>query len=319
MDLVNIVRQDIEDFISRYPDGVVIVFGQTATGKTRLSIWLSEFFDIEIVSADSRQVYRYMDIGTDKIDKQIRGKILHHQIDIIYPDQVYTAWQRQTDTYKIIDEIKSRDKIPFIVWWTGLYIDTIYHNFTLPTIPPDLDYRKSLEMLETQNPGTLWSKLQDIDPIEASKNHPNSTRYLIRALEIYHITGKTKTQIMQRQPVRYPILMIGLDQDIDIWNKLIDDRINQMLDNWLVDEVRWLLDMWYDPNANSLQTIDYKEVVWYLMWDYDYSEMISRLQIANHQLAKKQRTRFRRYKSDMEKSPVKDVVYKFYDIKKFIF
>ncbi len=319
MDLLDTARQDIKDFVSRHPDGIVIVFGQTATGKTRLSIWLSEFFDIEVISADSRQVYRYMDIGTDKIGTDIREKILHHQIDIINPDEIYTAWERQSDSYKIIDKIKSSGKIPFIVWWTGLYIDTIYYNFTLPTIPPDPDYRKSLEVSEIKNPGTLWTKLQEIDPIEASKNHPNSTRYIIRALEIHHKIWKTKSELMQRQPVRYPILMFGLDQDINIWNKLIDERIEQMLGNWLVDEVRWLLDMWYDPNTNSLQTIDYKQVIWYLMWDYGYDDMVSKLQIVNHQLAKKQRTRFRRYKNDMENNPIKDVVYKFYDINKFNF
>lgn len=319
MDLLDTARQDIKDFVSRHPDGIVIVFGQTAAGKTRLSIWLSEFFDIEVISADSRQVYRYMDIGTDKIGTDIREKILHHQIDIINPDEIYTAWERQSDSYKIIDKIKSSGKIPFIVWWTGLYIDTIYYNFTLPTIPPDPDYRKSLEVSEIKNPGTLWTKLQEIDPIEASKNHPNSTRYIIRALEIHHKIWKTKSELMQRQPVRYPILMFGLDQDINIWNKLIDERIEQMLGNWLVDEVRWLLDMWYDPNTNSLQTIDYKQVIWYLMWDYGYDDMVSKLQIVNHQLAKKQRTRFRRYKNDMENNPIKDVVYKFYDINKFNF
>lgn len=319
MDLINTVRNDIEDFLSKSPDGVVMIFGQTATGKTRLSIWLSEFFDIQVISADSRQVYKYMNIGTDKIDAKIREKIPHHQIDIINPDEIYTAWQRQADTYKIIDDIKTRGDIPFVVGWTWLYIDTLYYNFTLPTIPPDPDYRKSLELLESKEPGILRSKLQEIDPIEAIKNHPNSTRYIIRALEIYHATGQTKTELMQRQPVRCPIMMIWLDQDIDIWNKLIDDRIKQMLDNWLVDEVRWLLDMWYSQWLNSLQTIDYKQVVWYLMWEYDHDEMIDRLQIANHQLAKKQRTRFRRYKNDMENHPIKDVIYKFYEINKFNF
>lgn len=314
MDLEHIVRQDILDFLLNHPDGIIVIFGQTATGKTRLSLGLSKYFDIEVISADSRQVYREMDIGTDKVGVNITEQIPHHQINIINPDEIYTAWQRQSDTYDIIEQIKSRGKIPCIVWWTGLYIDTIYYNFTLPTIPPDPDYRKSLEILEQDKPGSLWSRLQEIDPIEASKNHPNSTRYIIRALEIYHKTGKTKTELMQRQPVKYPIMMIWLDQDPVLGNELINKRIYEMLDRWLVDEVKWLLSKWYDPTANSLQTIDYKQVVWYLMWEYDHDEMIDRLKIANHQLAKKQRTRFRRYKNDLINSPVKNVVYKFYDI-----
>lgn len=258
-----------------------------------------------------------MDIGTDKASQDIRHKIPHHQIDIIDPNEIYTAWERQIDTYKIIEDIKSRHKIPFIVWWTWLYIDTLYYNFTLPAIPPDMDYRKRLEAIELEYPGTLRSKLEQIDPVEAKKHHKKSIRYIIRALEIHHQTWQLKSQIMQRQPIKYPILMIGIEQDVDIWNKLIDKRILQMLDNGLIDEVKWLLDKWYIPDTNSLQTIDYKQVIWYLRWEYDYENMIKKLEIAHHQLAKKQRTRFRRYKNDMQNHPVENVVYKFYHLSKF--
>ena len=154
-----------------------------------------------------------MNIGTDKVSQQMRNITPHHQIDIIHPDEHYTAAQRQKDSYTIIDTIHKQGELPIVVGGTGLYIDTIYRNYNLPEIPADPDYRQSLERAESDQPGILWSMLQAQDPIEAHRHHPASTRFIIRALEIMHSTGLPKSQIMKSLPVRYPLLMLGL------WNE----------------------------------------------------------------------------------------------------
>lgn len=187
-----------------------------------------------------------------------------------------------------------------IVGGTGLYIDTIVYNFSMSTCEPDQAYRDQLEDLETKQPGSVWNMLHEIDPQEAAKNHPKSIRFIIRALEIYHVSGKTKTELMQKSPPRHPLLMIGLEQDVKLGNTLIDERIQLMLNNGLVHEVKGLLEMGYDAEMTSMKTIDYKQTVAYIQGTLTESEYIQALQIANHQLAKKQRTWFRRYSRDAE-------------------
>ena len=186
-------KTTISNFKDKNPDRVVIIWWATATGKSRLSVELSDFFDMEVISSDSRQIFRKMDIGTDKISKEIREKIPHHQIDIVDPDQTYTAGEWKDDVDKEVDDILSRWKFPFIVWWTGLYIDTIYKNFSMPECAPDYALRNELEKKEAEEPWYVHKELTRIDPEEAAKLHPNSTRYIIRALEIYYKTWKTKT------------------------------------------------------------------------------------------------------------------------------
>ena len=152
--------------------------------------------------------------------------------------------------------------------------------------------------------------MQEIDPEEASKLHPNATRYIIRALEIYHEIWKTKTELFFHQPVKHPLLMIGLRREKEETNMRINARIKEMLKSWLIDEVKWLLDKWYSSGLQSMQWIGYKEVVGYIQWEYDYDTMEELLRKNTHYLAKKQRTRFRRYIAEWIKSPRDNVQYK---------
>jgi len=259
-------KTTISNFKDKNPDWVVIIWWATATGKSRLSVELSDFFDMEVISSDSRQIFRKMDIGTDKISKEIREKIPHHQIDIVDPDQTYTAGEWKDDVDKEVDDILSRWKFPFIVWWTGLYIDTIYKNFSMPECAPDYALRDELEKKEVAEPWYVHRELLKIDPEEAAKLHPNSTRYIIRALEIYYKTWKTKTEWYIQQPVRHPLLMLWLWRDKESTNQLINARIKEMFKAWLVDEVDGLLKEGYSPSLQSMQGIGYKEVVRYLQW-----------------------------------------------------
>ena len=307
-------KKTINSFKENNPDWVVVIWWATATWKSRLSVELSQFFPMEVISSDSRQIFRKMDIWTDKISSEIRAKIPHHQIDIVDPDQTYTAWEWKDDSEKIIDDILVRWKFPFIVWWTWLYIDTIYRNYSMPECSPHYDLRAELEEKEKKNPGILHQELMKVDPEEAAKLHPNSIRYIIRALEIFYVTWKTKTEGYIQQPVRHPLLMLWLWRDKETTNQLINARIKEMFKMWLVDEVDALLKEWYSPSLQSMQWIWYKEVVRYLQWEYNYEKMEEYLKRDTHHLAKKQITWFRRYMAEWIQSPKENVMYKVRDL-----
>ena len=303
-----------QNFLERFSDWTIIIRWATATWKSKLSLLLSDFFPTEIISADSRQIFRWMDIWTDKVPLTYRQKIPHHQIDIVNPDETYTAWQRKFDVENQVESILSRKKTPIIVWWTGLYIDTIYKNFQMPECPPNYAYRDELQKKENSEPWYVYALLQQIDPEEASKLHPNATRYIIRALEIYHETWKTKTELFLHQKVTHPLLMIWLWREKEETNMRINTRIKEMLKIWLVDEVQWLLNQNFSPSLQSMQWIGYKEVIWYIQWEYDYDTMEELLRKNTHYLAKKQRTRFRRYIAEWIQTPRENVKYKVYYI-----
>jgi len=314
IDILPEVKDCCQDFLSKFSDGTIVIRWATATWKSKLSLLLSDFFPFEIISADSRQIFRWMDIWTDKVPLQWREKIPHYQIDIVNPDETYTAWQRKFDVENDVEKILSHKKHPIIVWWTWLYIDTIYKNFQMPECPPNYEYREELQKRENLEPWYVYNLLQQIDPDEASKLHPNATRYIIRALEIYHETWKTKSELFLHQPVKHPLLMIGLWREKEETNMLINARIKEMLKIWLVDEVEWLLNKWYDPSLQSMQWIWYKEVIGYIRWEYDHDEMEELLKKNTHYLAKKQRTRFRRYIAEWIQTPRDNVEYRVFNL-----
>ena len=304
------VKSKVEKFIEKNPNGVIFIVWPTASGKTKLSIDLIRSgINWEVVSADSRQIFRYMDIWTDKISKQIRKEIPHYQIDICNPDETYTAADWKKDALKKIELIQSKWKIPFVVGWTGLYTDTIYKNYSLPDAKPDFTFREKLYKLEEEQPWILYKKLQQVDPKEASKLHPNSLRYIVRALEIYEKTWKPKSEVCYEQPVPFPILMIIKWADKEVANPKINKRIKEMFQEWLVDEVKRLLDMGYDEKYQSMQSIWYKEIIPYLRGQITLKEAEEQLKKNTHRYAKKQRIFFRRYIMDMKANPKDNVEY----------
>jgi len=251
-----------------------------------------------------------MNIGTDKVPDDILEKIPHHQINIVNPDETYTSGQRKNDVYKIIPDILARKKLPMIVGWTWLYIDTVYKNFSMPDIPPDMKLRDELFAKEDKEPWILHKELMKVDPEEAEKLHPKSTRYIVRALEIFYKSGAKKTDTFISQPPQRPLLMLGLWREKEDTNKKINARVREMLKWWLVEEVKWLLAQWYKKDLQSMQGIGYKEVVEFIEWRCSYKDMESNIMIATHQLAKKQRSRFRRYMAEGIQSPRENVTYK---------
>ena len=331
------IIQDIQEFLKKYPNVIIVLRWATATGKSAMSVEIARTLPCEIISSDSRQFFRWMDIWTDKVSQTIRDEIPHQQIDMIDPDQFYTAWQWKQDIIKLIPQIQSRWKTPLIVGGTWLYVDTLYKNYSVPEVGADFDLRAKWDMMEIQEPWILRKKLYAIDPVEAKKHHPNSTRYIIRALEIFEKTGLTKTDAAKEQPVQRPMLMIWLRREREDSNARIAKRVGEMLESGLIEEVKGLLVKWYTADLQAMQGIGYKEVVEYLrsqsvpsfwgiaeesrewQWNSEFwiqNSELKKLQelitIHTQQYAKRQRTWFKRYIADAENNPKEDVVYKVY-------
>jgi len=306
------LKSKIENFLKLNPNGVIFFVWPTASWKTQLSLDLiNDWINAEIINADSRQIYKYMDIWTDKVSKSIQEKIPHHLIDIIKPNEFFTAWDWKQLALEKVQEIQKKWKIPFIVWWTWLYTDTIYKNYSLPDAKPDFEFRKKLYKLEEENPWILWEKLNQIDPKEAQKLHPNSIRYIIRALEIYEKTWKPKSEVCYEQEVPFPIFMIIKWAEKEVANPKINKRIKEMFENGLVEEVEKLLNMGYTGKDQWMQAIWYKEIIPYIKWEYNKEKAIELVKKNTHHYAKKQRTFFRRYIQDMKTNPKENVIYKF--------
>lgn len=305
------LSKEVKNFLKENPNGVVFIVWPTAWWKTKLSLELvDDWIDAEVISADSRQIFKYMDIWTDKVSKKIREKIPHHLIDICKPDEFFTAWDWKKKALEKVQDIQKRWKVPFIVWWTWLYTDTLYKNYSLPKAEPDFNFREKLYKQEKENPWILHKKLQKIDPESAKTIHPNSIRYIIRALEIYEKTWKPKTEVCYEQKVPFPIFMIIKYVEKDIANPKINKRIEEMFEEGLVEEVEWLLKMGYNEDDQWMQSIWYKEIIPYIKGEYNKEKAIEKLKINTHRYAKKQRSFFRRYIQDMSLNPKENVIYK---------
>jgi len=312
---MNQLLKKINKFYAENSSGVIILRWATATGKTSLSLEIAEHLDVEIISADSRQIYTHMDIGTDKVDIETRQKIPHHMIDIVSPDEVFTAGQWKIAVHDLINDIHARWKIPLIVGGTGLYIDMIYKNFSMPDVAPDLEWRAEMEQKEEESPWFLYEQLQAVDPEEAQKHHPNSLRYLLRALEIYTKTWTPKSQLAKELPVQWPLFMIWLRREKDDTNRRINARIKQMLsDGALIEENKKLLEMWYTLEHTAMNGIGYKEVIWYINGEYDLDRCEELLKRNSHRYAKRQRSRFRRYIMDSKARPKENVQYELIEL-----
>ncbi len=310
-------HQEIASFLRTYPNGIIIIRWATATGKTGVSLELAregmdgrEGGQFEIISADSRQVYRGMDIGTDKVTADVQKEIAHRWLDLVNPDEEFTAGQWKQYTEEKIAEIQSRGHVPLIVWWTGLYIDMLYRNFAMPELAPQRAWRDEMMTKEQEHPGRLYEELSRVDHEEAQKNNEQSLRYILRALEIFTFTGKTKTERSGEQPVKRPILMLWLRRERDETNALIDERIDELFDRGLVNEVEWLIKQWYTADLQSMNGIWYKEIIGFLNGEYSLDHAKELLKQNTHRLAKKQRTRFRKYLHEAEHKPKEQVVRK---------
>jgi tRNA dimethylallyltransferase len=276
----------------------VVLSGPTAVGKTRVAVALAPLLGAEIVCADSRTVYRHMDIGTAKPSPEDRRAVPHHLLDVVDPDEVLTLAQYQRLADRAIAEIRARGHLPLLVGGTGLYIRAVVDRIAIPRVPPNWELRTQLEEEERrEGPGALHRRLQAVDPLAASRIHPRNLRRIIRALEVYAATG-TPISAFQDQvrggrwtpPPAGTALLLALTLDRARLYRRIDQRIDAQLSSGLVEEVRALLRAGYSPRLPALQALGYKEIVPYLEGRTTLPEAVALLRRNTRRYAKRQIT-----------------------------
>ena len=276
-------------------ENLVIITGPTGIGKTELSLELAKKYKGEIISSDSMQIYKKLNIGTAKIDLN-NTSIPHHMIDIIEPSDNFTVADFKNSAKKIIADINNRNGLPFLVGGTGLYINSLVYNLDFTETEPDYEYRDELrEILEEEGSEFLYEKLQEQDRDMAEKIHKNNGQRIIRALEILK-SGNKKGNNFREENKDYNLIYIGLNMDRSKLYEKINLRVDKMIDLGLVDEVKNLLDEGLDKNSQSLKAIGYKEVISYLDGEIDFYEMVDLIKKNSRHYAKRQLTWFRRDK-----------------------
>ncbi|MEK5320265.1 tRNA (adenosine(37)-N6)-dimethylallyltransferase MiaA [Paenibacillus sp. FSL L8-0644] len=278
---------------------LLVLVGPTAVGKTKLSIEMARQFDAEIISGDSMQVYRHMDVGTAKISEQEMEGIKHHLIDIHEPEYPYSVAQFQEDCRRLIPDIQSRGKLPFIVGGTGLYVESVCYEYQFSEVGADEAFRQEqLDYAEQFGADALHARLQAVDPESALRLHPNDRRRVVRALEIYHVSGTTLSSQLasQKKESPYQLCIVGLTMDRQMLYKRIEDRIDGMLDQGLVAEVTSLMERGVRSDAISMQGLGYKEISSYLRGEVSLEEAVTWLKRDTRHFAKRQLSWFRHMK-----------------------
>lgn len=274
-------------------ENLIIVTGPTGIGKTELSLELAKKYKGEIISCDSMQIYKKLNIGTAKIDLT-ETSIPHYMIDIVEPSDNFTVADFKNSAKKIIKDINNRDRLPFLVGGTGLYINSIVYNLDFTETKPDYEYRDELiEILEKEGSEFLYEILKEKDQRLAEKIHKNNGQRIIRALEILK-SGNKKGDNFREENKDYNLIYLGLNMDRAKLYEKINQRVDKMVDLGLVDEVKNLLDEGLDKNSQSLKAIGYKEVISYLDGEIDFDEMVDLIKKNSRHYAKRQLTWFRR-------------------------
>ena len=250
---------------------LLALVGPTAVGKTEAAIRLCEAFDVEIVSADSRQIYRGMDIATAKPTLAEQARVRHHLIDVVDPDVDFTVAEYQALAYASIQDIFERAKQPFLVGGTGLYVRSVVEGLSIPRVAPNRGRRRELEQ---QTAGELYKRLEQLDPAASSKILPNNIRRIIRALEVIEATGKPISQLQTREPPPFRIVQIGLTRPRAELYAHVDTRIDRMVESGLVEEVRKLVGRGYSFDLPSMTGLGYREIGQYLRGEIPIEEAI---------------------------------------------
>lgn len=279
---------------------VLALVGPTGSGKTQTAIRLCRELNAEIVSMDSMQIYRGMDIGTAKPTKEEQDAAPHHMIDVADPDTLFTVAMYRDMASRVIDDILSRGRTPLLVGGTGLYLDALSYEMKLGENGADSALREALNKIaqEDGGPAKLHARLRQVDPASAEKLHPNDIRRVIRALEIYESSGKTKTEQreQQRREGAYHIQVYGLSLPREQMYARINERVDQMISDGLIDEVKGLLERGIEPRreGGAMQAIGYKEIVSALRGEISMGEAIDLIKQGSRRYAKRQWTWFRR-------------------------
>ena len=273
---------------------LIAIVGPTAAGKTRLSIALAQRFNGEIINADSRQVYRHMDIGTAKPTPQEQQQVPHHLIDILDPDQDFALGAFLSLAHGAIDDIRNRGRWPILAGGTGQYVWALLEGWDVPRVPPDLEFRrgKEEEVRET-GAAALHQQLAQIDPQRAGELDPRNVRRVVRALEIYHATGRPPSDYRKRRPQEEFSLVVGLTLPREELYRRIDQRVDRMMELGLLDEVRTLLARGYRWDQGPLASPGYRELGQHLDGEISLDQAVQRTKFRTHQLARRQYTWFK--------------------------
>lgn len=290
---------------------LLVIYWPTASGKTALTIELAKKYNGEVINADSRQIYRGMNIGTGKIQTQEMQWIVHHMLDIRDITEMYGVGEFAPDARRIITEIHARGKIPILSGWTGLFIDSVIANFTIPEVKADWEYRDELEAFRLKEGNeALWEKLYHVDPKYAIQLDPRNYRYVIRGLEIWEATGQSKMELGQKTESPYDFLRITpYDGDRGKLYERINERVGEMFWGGLIQEVSNLLANYKLEATNmtvgeileklpGLNAIGYREILPYLAGTETLEKTIELVQQNSRHYAKRQLTWFRRYKDE---------------------
>lgn len=287
----------MEETISK--KDVIVIGGPTASGKTGLSVELAKRINGQIVSADSMQIYKEMDIGTAKVTKEEMQGIKHYMIDIVSPDKRYSVAEFKVDAENAIEEIIRNGYTPIVVGGTGLYINSLIYNINYQDLEFDKEYREYLEeKVQTEGLEKLYEQAKKIDEEAVAKISPNDKKRILRILEIYNQTGKTKTElerISREEPPKYNYKVYAINYERSKLYDRINLRVDKMLEEGLVQEVRNIKEK-YKEFPTAMQGLGYKEVVQYLENRCTYNEMVEKIKQESRRYAKRQITWFKAIK-----------------------
>ena len=288
---------------------IVVIVGPTASGKTKLSIELAKKIDGEVVSCDSMQIYKEMDIGSAKPTIEEMQGIKHHLIDYISPEERYSVARYKQDAKKAIKEILEKGKVPIIVGGTGLYVNSLIYEIEYNKIEFDAEYREKLEEKAKKGLEDLYEEAKKIDPKAMEIISPNDKKRIIRVLEIYHATKKTKTELeieSRKNEVQYDYRVFAIDIRRDILYDRINKRVDKMIEQGLIQEVENLKQK-YSEFPTAMQGLGYKEVVQYFENELTKEEMIEKIKQETRRYAKRQLTWFRKNKETIWLNGLDDV------------
>ncbi|MGI6604054.1 MAG: tRNA (adenosine(37)-N6)-dimethylallyltransferase MiaA [bacterium] len=275
---------------------LLVLLGPTAVGKTAVAIKVAERMRGEIISADSMQVYRHLNIGTAKPTLEEQERVVHHLVDVVEPYENFNVARFQAEVKRLVPEIVERGKLPIMVGGTGLYISAVVDNYEFSPGGPKYELRTELLRRGRQEgPEALYAELEKLDPTAASRIQPTDLRRVIRALEVKYSTGRELSR-QGKGPPLYRALQIGLTMDRQRLYAAINARVDQMVAQGLIDETRWLLAQDYPRDVPAFQALGYKEIVPYLEGRATLTEVIETLKRETRRFAKRQLTWFRRDK-----------------------
>jgi tRNA dimethylallyltransferase len=283
---------------------LIVILGPTGVGKTGLAVQLAQVINGEIVSADSRQIYRHMDIGTAKPSTEQRVLVPHHLLDVVDPDVNLSVAQYQKLAYDSINAIHGRNRIPLLVGGTGQYITAVIEGWSIPEIPPNPALRAELEV---QDKNVLFERLQELDPVTAARIDRNNLRRVIRALEVCIESGQPFSELQQKHPPPYKITQYGLTMEREALYQQADRRVDEMMEQGFLDEVRNLLGMGYDRSLPSMTGLGYAQLAAHLLDGMPLADAVNTTKNATHDFIRRQYTWFRGHDSGILWHNIQDV------------